>query len=340
MAGADGPADAAGVKEDEFVESRRAGLVVASGFSRDQLRASRFERRSHGLYRPAGARMDPDMERLADAVGLLTPGCCVGGWAALRAQGNTWFDGRDRDGGLRPALVHCLPGAQLRRRREDLIQPFRGLLHPDEQIDLDGWPVATMARAAFDEMRMAVNVREAVVALDMATSTTSDVPHTSPGAVRRVVESHHKIRGVVRAREALDLGDPRSASPWETRTRLIAQIDVGLAGLRVNVPVFAPAGSLLGVVDLLAEEEGLVIESDGGQHREIEQHADDNRREELLERAGLVVVRFTSRDHGDRLSIIRRINAARRDARQSRHRDWTTQAPSWWTGWSGASRYR
>lgn len=280
------------------------------------------------------------MERLADAVGLLTPGCCVGGWAALRAQGNVWFDGHDRHGDLRAALVHCLPGAQLRRRRDNLVQPFRGLLHPDEMIDLDGWPVTTLARAAFDEMRMASSVREAVVVLDMATSTTSDVPHTTPAAVRRVVESHHKVRGLVRARKALELGSPRSASPWETRTRLIARLDVGLDPLHVNVPVFDRGGCLLGVVDMLDVEAGLVIESDGGQHREIEQHAEDNRREELLERAGLVVVRFTTNDHADRLSIVRRLNAALLDARRSNRRDWTIEAPPWWSAWPGSHRWR
>ncbi len=328
------------MEENAFVESRRAGLAMSGGITRDQLRGPAFERRSRGLYRPAGTHMDPEMARLADAVGLLTPGCSVGGWAALRAQGNPWFDGRDRSGDLRPALVHCPPGTQLRRRRDNLVQPFRGLLHPDEVIDLDGWPVTTMARAAFDEMRMAATVREAVVVLDMATSTTSAVPHTTPAAVRRVVEAHHKVRGLVQARKALELGSARSASPWETRTRLIAHLDVGLESLRVNVPIFDAGGVLLGVVDLLDVETGLVIESDGGHHREIDQHADDNRREELLERAGLVVVRFTSTDHADRWSIVRRLNAALLDARRSSRREWTTEAPAWWSAWPGSRQWR
>jgi hypothetical protein len=328
------------MEEHLFVESRRSARAMTGGITRGQLRGPSFERRSRGLYRPSGVDMDPATERLADVVGLLTPGCVVGGWAALHAQGNPWFDGRDREDALRPALVHCLPGAQLRRRRDGLVLPFRGLLHPDEVVDLDGWIATTLSRATFDEMRMAASPREAAVILDMATTTVAGVPHTSPAAVRHVLDSHHKVRGLVRARQALALGSTRSASPWETRTRLVAQLDVGLSGLLVNVPVFDLMGNLLGVADLLDEESGLVIETDGAHHREIEKHAEDNHREEAFERTGLVVTRVTSGDHGDRLSVVRRLNAALRDARRSTRRDWTLQQPDWWSRSSVARRYR
>ncbi len=320
-----------------FVIPQRSVRLLAQGATAQQLRGSSYERRSHGLLLPAGVDGDPVLMRVADAIGLLTGGCILGGWAALRAQGNSWFDGLDPAGVPRPALVHCLPGSQLRHR--SVLQPFRGLLHPDEVIDFETYSLTTMARAAFDEMRMARSMREAVVVLDLATSTTTGMPHTTIGRIEQVISSHHKVRGLVQAREALAWGSTRTASPWETRTRLVAHIDADVRGLRVNVPIFSPFGRILGIADLLDEDAGLVIESDGGHHREGEQHTDDNVREEDFERSGLVVVRVTSLDHQHRWRTVGRITAARRDALRAIKREWTTTKPEWWWSWAPGRRW-
>lgn len=325
------------MSEDPFVVPRRSAQVLAAGLTPYEMRGPGFERRAHGLILPAGVDGDPVMMRVADAVGLLVTGSSLGGWASLRAQGNTWFDGMDSRRAERPALLHCLPGCQLRQR--SIVQPFRGLVHPDELIDFETFSLTTMARAAFDEMRMATNVREAVVVLDMATSTTSGLPHTTVARIQHVVASHHKVRGLVQARDALAWGSTRSASPWETRTRLLAQLDADVPDLLVNVPIFSPGGRLLGIADLLDEEAGMVIESDGGHHREAEHHTNDNVREEIFERSGLVVTRVTSVDHGHRWRTVGRIAAARRDARRSTRREWTTAKPDWWWSWAPGRRW-
>lgn len=320
-----------------FVVPRRTAHLLSGGATARDLGGASYERRAHGLLLPAGIDGDPVLMRVADAVGLLTTGCVLGGWASLRAQGNSWFGGLDRAGEARAALVHCLPGAQLRRR--SVLQPFRGLLHPDEVIDFETFSLTTMARAAFDEMRMAPGLREAVVVLDMATSTTTGLPHTTVGRVEQVMAGHHKVRGLVQARKALALGSTRAASPWETRTRLMAQLDADVPSLLVNVPIFSPYGRILGIADLLDEEAGLVIESDGGHHRANEQHTEDNVREEELERSGLVVVRVTSLDHQHRWRTVGRIAAARRDALRVSKREWTTTKPAWWTAWAPGRRW-
>ena len=172
-----------------------------------------------------------------------------------------------------------------------------------------------------------------------AVSTTHELPHTSVSEVGRVLKSHHKVRGLVMARRAYALCSPRSASPLETRTRLLAHLDAGLVGLGVNVPVFDADERLLGVADLLDEESGLVIESDGGGHREQTQHTMDNRREEGFERAGLVVCRVTALDHRERWNTVGRIVAAHRDAATSTRRAWTTQKPDWWYSWKPGRRW-
>ncbi|WP_293786629.1 DUF559 domain-containing protein, partial [uncultured Aeromicrobium sp.] len=291
--------------ENPYFATRRTRDVLASGVTRDVAKGPTWQRRGHGLLTPAGNDDDPVTARMADALALATPGCAVGGWASLRLQQNLFFDGGVP---LRPALIHCPAGTQLRRR--DCVQPFRGLTYPDEMIDLDGIMVTTMARAVFDELRLAPNLREAVVALDMGISTITGAPHTHLEAVRRVVESHHKVRGLMRAREALEWGSPRSASPWESRTRLVAQLDLGMRHLLVNVPVFSRSGELLAIVDLHDLESGLMIEVDGDHHRERVQHAEDNRREERLERAGAVVSRVSALDHRQPRELVARLAAA------------------------------
>lgn len=280
--------------------------------------------------------LPPDLERLDDALGLMVPGTVLGGWASLRFQGNDYFDGWSSRG-TRKALVHCPPGTQLRRR--EIVQTFRGLLHPDEVLELEGTTVTTMARAAFDEARIAPSVEEATVVLDAAVSFVNGRPHTTLGAVSRVLDSHFKVRGIVQARAAWSLATPRAASPWETRTRFRAR-DADLTGLLVNVPVFGPSGDLLGIVDLIDPESGLVIESDGGQHRELENHTEDNRREERLENHGCVVARLTVLDHRDRWACVARQRAAHLQALSRPRGTWTLDQPPWWHSWEPGRRYR
>lgn len=323
------------------IDPTRVSLRVARarelGLTPAELRSSLYDHPSHGIVTPRYLSVDPTAARISEAVALMGPANALGGWASLWRQGNSWFDGTDRQGDDRDVLVHCRPGSQLRVRQG--MRPSEGALRPDEVVSLDGYDVTSMARAAYDEMRLARGVREAIVVLDMATSTTSGVSHTSIDDVHKVVEAHRKTRGIAQVRRALPLGDSRSASPWETRTRLVAQLDVGIVRVRVNAPVFDRWGKLLGVADLIDPETGLVIETDGSEHHQPVQHAEDNVREEKFERAGAVVCRISPRDHQDRWAVTGRIAAAQRDAVRSSTRDWTLEQPDWWRAWPTARHW-
>ncbi len=322
---------------DSYFGTGRTADQVANGVTKDVLRGRAWQQRGHGLWRPAGEDPGEADGRVADAIALMSGGCALGGWASLRFQGNDWFDGLGPEEELRPALVHCPPKAQLRRR--DMVEPCRAAVWDHEISEMAGVRVTSMARAVYDEMRLAPTMRHAVIALDKAVSRVSQKPRTSIRAVEQVADSHRKTRGIVQARRALALGSERSLSPWETRTRLLAQIDAGLTNLLVNVPIFDRFENLLGVADLLDEPAGLVIESDGSHHRQAQHHADDNEREEKFERVGLVVVRATALDHRDVPRLVRRIVMARRDALASSRRDWTLQKPSWWPSWAPGRRW-
>ncbi len=319
------------------MHARRSADLLQAGLTRKVLRGPRAERRSHGLYRPAGVVLEAQLERLDDALGVMVPGTVLGGWASLLLQGNDWFDGWAPDG-RRRALVHCPRGTQLRRR--DVVEPLRADLRPDERTEVGDGPgvaVSTMARAAFDEARLAVDLRSAVVALDMAASSVHGRPHTSLAEIRRIEGALRKVRGIVQVRRALLWASERSASPPETRTRLCATLDAGLSDLLVNAAVFADTGELLGVADLIDPTCGLVIETDGAGHREEPRHTLDNRREEAFEHAGCVVVRATPLDHRDLGGLAARIRRGHQTARRSSRRQWTVEAPAWWESWPGAS---
>ena len=121
-------------------------------------------------------------------------------------------------------------------------------------------------------------------------------------------------------------------------------LDLGCASPLVNCPVFDAHGHFVAVPDLLDEVAGLAMEYDGvgwrsdrtsAGHRDPDQHREDNAREELLERTGLIVVRADKVDLTRRRSrLSQRLRAARSDGlRRDRSRDaWSLFSPADWLG--------
>ncbi len=147
-----------------------------------------------------------------------------------------------------------------------------------------------------------------------------------------LVEHRPAWKGVAQARNALRLADRSTRSPQESRLRLLWMIGAGLPRPLVNQPVFTLAGDLVGIADILDPDAGTVGEYDGEQHRELENHTQDNAREEALEEVGLVVTRVTSLDLHDRPRTAARLARAwERGEGRDRTRDrWTLVRPSWY----------
>jgi very-short-patch-repair endonuclease len=96
--------------------------------------------------------------------------------------------------------------------------------------------------------------------------------------------------GSARLRELARVGEP-AESPMETRLRwLLLQAD--LPRPQVQADLRDDAGRFLGRADLLYPAARLVIEFDGGNHRE--RLVSDDRRQNLLMNAGYRVLRFTT----------------------------------------------
>jgi ribosomal protein L31E len=318
----------------------RVADALAEGIEAYELRRKSCHHPYWGVVRPAIQGPDPPMTRILDAAAVVRGGGALGGWASARRQGVVLLDGLDRLGRERPVLLHTLPGHQVRRRPG--IEPTRVRLLPGEIEWYDGDAVTILERALYDEMRLAPNLTEAVVVLDMGVSRVTGHARTTIEAVRQLIQRHVKTRGIVQARDALEWASQRSCSPLESRTRVVAREFLPSVAWRVNRPVFDLRGRLLGIADLIDPASGLVIESDGRQHREDELlHTADNVREEGMEDANLTVVRVTGRDHRDPVALGARLRRGyrRARARDSRRDAWTLVEPGWWPRSRLASRW-
>ena len=220
-----------------------------------------------------------------------------------------------------------LPGAYHLTRHPTVVT-VRGDL---ARIDVvGGLPCAPVELAVLDGIRLARDEREAVVLLDMTVAARL----TSLRRVRRLVDSRswRGVPGVPLARWALGQASEASASPPETRYRLVWTLDAGLPRPLVNQPVYDRRGRLLGYPDLLDVEAGLVGEYDGEDHRRSQRHSHDVGREATFRRHGLEVTRATSWDLRDRVTLAARELAARARARfePPERRAWTLTPPPDW----------
>lgn len=119
-------------------------------------------------------------------------------------------------------------------------------------------------------------------------------------------------RGIVLAREALRLADPRAESPPESELR----VTMVLGGLSPSVQYHVWSdGRYLGRLDLCLEEEQLAIEYDGRWHQRPDQVSYDRRRRSRMEAIGwrfvIVTAEMLAGHHDELLGTI--AAARRRD---------------------------
>ena len=183
-------------------------------------------------------------------------------------------------------------------------------------------------QAAVDELRRTRDVRDGVVAVDMAIAAgLVELP-----AMTAYVAARPAWTGVPLAREVLPLVDGDSRSPMESRMRLVWLLDAALPPPLCNKPVFDLAGNLLGYPDLLDEDAGVVGEYQGADHKEGARHRRDVRREDRFRDHGLEYFEVVGGDLHDRDLVVRRMLGARSRARwlPAGQRRWTLEAPLWW----------
>ena len=279
----------------------------AQGPTRGQAAGPRWRRTSHGLIVPSQTSTDLVEQRILEQSMRLPAYGAVTGWAALRLVGAGLVDGLAPDG-RSPLPVPLIVGPHGRLRPTPGALPVHCALPATERAVRHGVPCVVAERAAYDATWLAEDLREAVVAVDMAMAAgLVTLPQMWAYADSRRPRSGWVER-------ALSLASPRSRSPQETRLRLIWHLDAKLPLPLVNASVRDLAGHLLGIVDLLDVEACLAVEFDGADHREARRHTDDVTREDDLRDVGLEVAHVTGLQLHDRTQAAARLEAARRRA--------------------------
>jgi very-short-patch-repair endonuclease len=135
-----------------------------------------------------------------------------------------------------------------------------------------------------------------LIAIDMAIRLTL----TDTAALGQYAEASKGRPGVARLRSLAVFG-AGAESPMETRLRWML-IQSGLPHPQVQTKLHDGAARVIARADLYYPESRLVIEYDGGNHRDRMAH--DNRRQNLLINAGYQVLRFTFDDIRNRADVV------------------------------------
>src|SRR5258708_5782698 len=166
--------------------------------------------------------------------------------------------------------------------------PSEGEARPDEIVRLKGLPVTSAFRTTVDLGSNRVLVG-AVIALDMALHRRI-VDLTD---LRTVCEANRGAKRVAKLRRAVELAEPATESPMETRLRMLL-VTARLPRPQAQVPLHDLAGRFLGRPDLYHASHKLGLEYDGGTHRD--NLVEDNRRQNRLLNGGIRLLRFTAPD--------------------------------------------
>ena len=298
-----------------------------TGPTRGKTRGKKWRNTTHGLYVPSGVDPTIPEQRVLEMSMLLPKGGAVTGWGACRLWLANFFDGLLPDGATERPVLLAMGPREHRRKRSGVTFSY-DRLEPSEVVMRFGIPCARQQRALFDEMRTVANLREAVVAMDMmAAAQVTSIARTS-----EYLCSRERWNGVPQVRAALSLASEHSASPNETRMRLIWELDAKLPHPLANRPVFDLSGRLLGIADLLDPVAGVVGEFDGADHRGALRHSSDVDREAGFRDHDLEFFRVTGPDIPDRARVARRMLSSRSRAKWApeRHRLWTIEPPPGW----------
>ena len=264
----------------------------AAGLSRHRLRGRSWKHISSGLYRWSELPDNQWLTLSAWARVLPPEAVFVGATAG-------WLFGLD----LEPAdpVEVVVPRSSSIRTRAGLIVRHGEIAQADV-LSIRGLRVLILPRTLAGLSLRWPGV-EALVAIDMAVRRGL----TRPDALVQYAEMAKGRPGMVRMRSLALLAAP-AESPMETRLRWLL-IQARLPRPEVQVDLRDSAARFVGRVDLYYPEARLVLEYDGGNHRE--RLVEDNRRQNALVNAGYRLLRFTASDiHGRPDVVVAHVRAA------------------------------
>lgn len=254
-------------------------LGSRSAFTRQQLRARRFRRLHHDVYAPTTEC--PTAELAWDALLLAVPDAVLSHTTAAAL----WRLPVQHD-----ALLHVTRPPTAGVCRRDGVRTHRAALAGHERDLCRDRAVTSLPRTFVD--LAAISTLEHLVTVGDAI-----LRRTSREEVDRAVAGAGRRKGVVLARAALPLLDPGSASPGETRCRLLLHA-AGFGTLEHAVPIRDSSGQWLAEADLGDAGARVAVQYDGLLHfgSDPQQRVADVARDELARMAGWEVVVLTARD--------------------------------------------
>lgn len=160
-------------------------------------------------------------------------------------------------------------------------------VEPDDCAEVRGVRATTLQRTLADLCARLTEV-EALCLIDMAVAAK----HADSASLIAYADKARTRTGAARLRRLAELAAP-AESPMETRLRWLL-LEAGLPRPEVQTELRAEDGGFIGRADLCYPRARLVIEYDGGNHRD--RLVEDNRRQNLLIGAGFGLLRFTGSD--------------------------------------------
>lgn len=268
-------------------------LGSTSSTTRQQRRARRFTRlhRDVFLLQPGASTF----ESACNAVLLTAPDARLSHTTAARC----WALPVDDD-----ELVHLTRAPDAAVSRLAHVRTHRSRLRPEDVDRCHGRPVTSLSRT-FVDLAAGLSLVQLVCVGDVVLRRTGAVALTA--AVGRA----GRRSGVVLARAALPLLDGRSASPGETRTRLLLH-EAGFAALVPAVVIRDEGGEWVCEADLGDACAKVGVQYDGLLHfaGDASQRVNDVARDELARAAGWEVVVLTARDLAQPHLAIAKVTAA------------------------------
>ncbi|MFJ4107136.1 hypothetical protein [Oerskovia enterophila] len=212
-------------------------------------------------------------------------------------------------------LVHVtqLANPSVRRDSDPATRRHWTALPERDRHDLDGIPVTSLERTVVDCAR-SLRPSSALVVADSALRLGADVR-----LLDQILDESAGKRGVIQARQVLQLADARSESPGETLVRWFA-LDAGLPPLVPQLSVTTWRGEFR--LDLAWPELRVGLEFDGvvkytgGMGDPAGRLLAEKKREDALREAGWTILRVTWEDLKDPERLVGRLRAARRLARE------------------------
>ncbi len=252
--------------------------AMGDGLSRHDLRRW-YRPLFRGVYMPK--RMTPTLADRCTGAWLTSDRTgVIGGVAASALHGAAWV--------AETEPIEILIND--RRRQSGLIVRM-DRVGDDEITRVDGLPVTSLARTAFDLGRY--QKRSAAIARLDALMRAAP---WSPDEVATLMRRYGPVRGVRQLRELLPLVDPGAASPKESWLRLLL-IDNGFPIPETQIPLFDGGIDPFAFLDMGWRHIQLSVEYDGDQHRtDRPQYVKDMRRHPRITKRGWEVIRVIAED--------------------------------------------